>query len=154
VLQDGTATAAGVLAALDSVELAHIAAHGSFRGDNPLFSSIRLDDGPLTVYDFERLRRAPRRIVLPSCDSGRLQPVGADELLGLTAALLPLGTAGIVASLVPINDAATVPLMVALHESLRTGASCAQALHDARRGVPEDPVHRATAVSFVALGAG
>src|SRR6266568_5834212 len=47
VLGSGTATARRVLAALDGAGLAHIAAHGSFRADSPLFSSLRLDDGPL-----------------------------------------------------------------------------------------------------------
>ena len=51
-----------VLGALDGAPLAHIAAHGTFRADSPLFSSLRMDDGPLTVHDFERLGRAP---VLP-----------------------------------------------------------------------------------------
>jgi tetratricopeptide (TPR) repeat protein len=153
LLQDGTATAQGVLDALDGSALAHIAAHGAFRADNPLFSAIRLDDGPLNVYDFERLHRAPYRLVLPSCDSGRMQPVGADELLGLAAALLPLGTAGIVASLVPVNDEATVPVMLALHGALAAGASLAEGLRHARRAVPDDPVHRATAWSYVAVGA-
>ena len=94
VLAGGDATAGRVLAALDGAWLAHIAAHGSFRADSPLFSSLRMHDGPLTVYDFEQLRRAPYRLVLPSCDSGVLAPAGADELLGLVSSLLPLGTAG------------------------------------------------------------
>ena len=55
----GSATAANVLAALDDAWLAHIAAHGTFRADNPMFSSLLLDDGPLTVHDFERLGRKP-----------------------------------------------------------------------------------------------
>ena len=37
----GNATADQVLTALDGAWLAHIAAHGTFRADNPLFSSIR-----------------------------------------------------------------------------------------------------------------
>lgn len=152
VLADGSATAGRVLEALDGSSLAHIAAHGSFRADNPLFSSLRLDDGPLTVYDFERLRRAPYRLVLPACESGRLQPIGADELLGLSTALLPLGTAGIVASLVPVNDPATVPVMLALHGALRRGATLAEALCVARRAAGDDPVCQATARSFIALG--
>jgi CHAT domain-containing protein len=119
----------------------------------PLRSARSLADGALTGYDLERLRRAPYRIVLPSCDSGRLQPVGADELLGLTTALLPLGTAGIVASLVPVDDQATATLMLALHKGLRGTTSLADALHTARRAMPDDPVHHATALSFVALGA-
>jgi CHAT domain-containing protein len=118
-----------------------------------MFSALRMDDGPLSVHDLERLRRAPYRIVLPSCDSARLEQVGADELLGLASALLPLGTAGIVAAVVPVNDQAAVALMLALHEALRAGRSMAEALRDARRALPPDPLHQATGLSFVAIGA-
>ncbi|MEU7857208.1 CHAT domain-containing tetratricopeptide repeat protein [Nonomuraea sp. NPDC049141] len=144
VLADGSATAQGVLAAIDGCRLAHLAAHGTFRADSPLFSSLLLDDGPLTVYDLERLRRAPYRLVLSSCDSGQVAAVGADEVLGPATALLRLGTAGIVASVVPVNDAAAVPVMVALHDGLRRGLSLAEALRAARG---DD-------VSFIAIGAG
>jgi CHAT domain-containing protein len=153
VLGSGSATARRVLAALDGAGLAHIAAHGSFRADSPLFSSLRLDDGPLTVYDLERLRRAPYRVILSSCDSGVLAPAGDDELLGLAHCLAPLGTAGLVASVVPVNDQVTAMLMTALHKHLRGGASLAQALRDARDGTQDDPVRAATAWSFLALGA-
>lgn len=152
VLGDGTATAAAVLRAIDGAELVHIAAHGTFRADSPLFSSLRLDDGPLTVYDLEGLRRGPRRLVLSSCDSGVAAPAGADEVLGLASSLIPLGTSGIVASVVPVNDSAVVPLMIALHRELRGGASLAQALCGARRGLESDPVAAAAGWSFVCLG--
>ena len=151
-LGDGTATAACVLDAIDGAALAHIAAHGTFRADSPLFSALRLDDGPLTVYDLERLRRGPRLLVLSSCDSGVAAPAGADEVLGLASSLIPLGTAGIVASVVPVNDAAVVPLMVALHRELRAGAPVARALRDARRDLEADPVAAATGWSFICLG--
>jgi tetratricopeptide (TPR) repeat protein len=153
VLGSGTATARRVLTALDGAGLAHIAAHGTFRADSPLFSSLRMDDGPLTVYDLERLRRAPYRVIFSSCDSGVLAPAGADELLGLAHTLAPLGTAGIVASVVPVNDQATATLMVALHRHLRGGASLAEALRRARDGTEGEPVLAATAWSFLALGA-
>jgi tetratricopeptide (TPR) repeat protein len=154
VLGGGTATAARVLSAIDGAPLVHIAAHGTFRADSPLFSALQLDDGPLTVYDLERLRRGPRRLVLSSCDSGVVAPVGADEVLGLASSLIPLGTAGIVASVVPVNDVAVVPLMNALHRELRGGASLAEALSDARRESESDPVAAATGWSFICLGAG
>ncbi|HET6737574.1 MAG TPA: CHAT domain-containing protein, partial [Kribbella sp.] len=117
------------------------------------FSSLRLDDGPLTVYDFERLHKAPYRMVLSSCDSGLAKPVGADELLGLSSSLIPLGAAGILASVVPVNDPATAPLMLALHENLRAGQSLAEAFATACRGARDDPVADAASRSFVALGA-
>jgi CHAT domain-containing protein len=152
---DGTAaTADKVLAALDGAWLAHIAAHGIFRADSPLFSSLRMHDGPLTVYDFERLNRAPYRMVLSSCDSGVLAPAGANELLGLVSSLLPLGTAGIVAAIVQVNDEAVVPLMVDLHRHLRAGRTLAEAMHHVRRGFTDDPIQQATAASLVTLGAG
>jgi tetratricopeptide (TPR) repeat protein len=153
LLGDGQATAERVLHALDGAWLAHVAAHGTFRSDSPMFSSLRLDDGPLTVYDFERLRRAPYRLVLSSCESGVAKPVGADELLGLTSSLVPLGAAGILASVVPVNDSAAVPLMIAIHANLQDGQSLAQAFAGARAELDDDPVSVATASSFVALGA-
>jgi tetratricopeptide (TPR) repeat protein len=153
ILGQGTATAEHVLRALDGAWLAHIAAHGTFRADNPLFSSIQLDDGPLIVHDFERLGRSPYWLVLSSCDSGVAAPVGADELLGLASSLVPLGAVGIVASIVPVNDQAAVPLMLALHDGLQRGAALPAALLAARKATSDDPLAAATAHSFVALGA-
>ena len=153
LLGQGSATAERVLGALDGAWLAHIAAHGTFRADNPLFSSIQLDDGPLTVHDFERLGRAPYWLVLSSCDSGVAAAVGADELLGLASSLVPLGAVGIVASVVPVNDPAAVPLMLALHDALQEGATLPGALLAARKATSGDPLAEATAHSFIALGA-
>ena len=152
VLAGGSAVADRVMAAMDGAWLVHIAAHGTFRADSPLFSAIELDDGPLTVYDLERLKRAPYRIVLSSCDSAVGEAVGADELLGLVSALISLGSAGVVASVVPVNDPATVPLMLALHERLLGGCGLAEALALARHAVGPDSVAQATAHSFIALG--
>jgi tetratricopeptide (TPR) repeat protein len=154
VLADGEATTGQVLSALDGAWLAHVAAHGTFRADSPLFSSLRMHDGPLSVYDFEQLRRAPHRLVLSSCDSGVLAPVGADELLGLVSSLLPLGTAGIIASVAQLNDYAVVPMMVDLHRHLSAGRTLAESMCSVRREVTGDPVQRATAASLLALGAG
>jgi CHAT domain len=155
VLAGGAATARRVLTALDGAPLAHIAAHGTFREDNPLFSALRMDDGPLTVHDLEGLRRAPYRLVLSSCDSGLLAAAGANDLLGLATSLIPRGTAGIVATVVPVNDQATAGLMVELHRQLRGGGTLGRALRDARTAAwaGGDPVQAATACSFSMLGA-
>ena len=142
-----------MLAALDGCWLAHIAAHGTFRADNPLFSSLQLDDGPLTVYDLEGLRRAPHRLVLSSCESGRAVPAGADELLGLASSMMPMGTVGIVAAVVPVNDRVTPGIMDSLHERVAQGAGFPDALRLARMAVAtDDPATLATACSFLALG--
>jgi len=153
VLTDGDATAEAVLEAMDGASLVHVAAHGTFRADSPLFSALELDDGPLTVYDLERLERAPHRVVLSSCSSAVGGPSGADELLGLVSALVALGSAGVVASVVPVNDPATVPLMLGLHGRLRDGDDLAEALAQARASAGDGQVARTAAQSFIALGA-
>lgn len=152
VLDGDDATVAASLEALDGAGLAHVAAHGHFREDSPLFSSLTLADGPLLVHDLQRLRRPPHRVVLSACESGVMQPVGDQELLGLAAALLSMGTAGVVSSLAEVDDAATVEVMVALHASLRRGEGLGDALLAARSVAAGDPVLTATAASFTVLG--
>jgi tetratricopeptide (TPR) repeat protein len=154
VLAGAEATAEKVLYELDGAWLAHVAAHGVFRADSPLFSSLRMHDGPLTVYDFEQLRQAPYRMILSSCESGALAPAGSDELLGLVSSLLPLGTSGIIAATLPLNDHAIVPVMVGLHRHLRAGRNLAESMCNVRRELIGDPVQQATAASLITLGAG
>jgi tetratricopeptide (TPR) repeat protein len=151
VLADGDATAGNVLAGLNGAWLAHIAAHGAFRADNPLFSDLQLADGPLTVYDVEGIASAPHRLVLSACESGREAAVGADELLGVASSLMRLGTTGIVAAVVPVNDEATGAVMASLHEAVAAGSGFPQALLAARNAAAS-PLELATACSFVALG--
>ncbi|MBO0838456.1 MAG: CHAT domain-containing protein, partial [Actinobacteria bacterium] len=141
-----------VIATIDGASLAHIAAHGKLRVDNPMFSELRLADGPLTIYDFERLRRPPYRLVLSACDSGRVAAVGTDELLGLATTLLGMGSAGVVSSITVVDDAATVPVMESIHTSLEAGADLANAMLASRQQALGTPIELATAASFIGLG--
>jgi tetratricopeptide (TPR) repeat protein len=149
------ATVDAVLRGLDGAAVAHIAAHGRVRSDNPLFSALELADGPLTVYDLERLGRAPRLVLLSACQSGVGHVLAGDEMMGLTAALFALGTRTVVATVIPVPDQATRPIMLALHRGLRRGLSPARALAQARQETdPGDLTQFATAAGFVCFGAG
>ena len=148
-------TCRAVCAALDGADLAHVAAHGRFRSDNPLFSSLQLADGPLTVYDLESLRRAPRTLVLSACDSGLSDVQPGDELMGLAAAVFALGTRTLVASLFPVADSVTRVLMLAFHAGLRRGLVPAEALARAQTSVAANgPAGIAAASAFACFGAG
>jgi CHAT domain-containing protein len=146
VLQGKAATAAAALKALDGVALAHVACHGHFRSDSPLFSSLELADGPLNVYELQNLRQAPDVVVLSACDLATSDLHPGDELLGVAAALLAMGTRTIVASVVPVPDAAVKRLMLAFHRNLLTGDAPATALARAQS--------RAPVAGFVCLGSG
>ena len=146
------ASVAKTLEVLDGARLAHVAAHGTFRADAPMFSSLQLSDGPLTVHDLDRLNRPPAEMVLSACDSGNAAPIGAHEALGLVSSLLAMGTSTVLASVVPVNDRATVGVMRNVHEVVGRGGSLAEGWLAARR-LAKDPLSRATAAAFTAWGA-
>jgi hypothetical protein len=135
VLTGAQATVPALLAALDGADLGHVAAHGRFRADNPLLSQLRLVDGPLTVYDLDGLRRPPGCLLLAACDVGSAEVLAGDELIGVAAALLSMGTRTVVATSLPVPDELAGRLMVALHRRLRAGDGPAAALAAARQEV-------------------
>ncbi|WIV61802.1 CHAT domain-containing protein [Amycolatopsis nalaikhensis] len=148
-----SSTVDAVLSGLATARLAHLAAHGQLSTDNPLFSRLRLHDGPLIVHDLERLARVPHTLVLASCESGRSVVRTGDELLGLSATFIAHGTAQLVASVVPIPDGETVPLMVSLHRRLAKGEPAAAALAAAQLELRDgDPASLAAAAGFTCLG--
>ncbi|MBB5872948.1 tetratricopeptide (TPR) repeat protein [Allocatelliglobosispora scoriae] len=152
VLVGPQATVRATLTAIDGARYAHLAAHGAFRADNPLFSHINLADGPMTVHDLTTLRKAPDLVVLSACDTGLSAVHPGDELMGLTATLLSAGTRTLVASIGPVNDEATRELMLSLHGHLGAGLDPAAAMAAAQHKAP--PEHWATAHSFTCFGAG
>lgn len=148
-------TASHVVRCLELVaqaDVVHFACHGSFRTDNPMFSSLRVADGPLMIYDFERLSRFPETVVLSACSAANARFLQGGSLLGLAAALTTLGVANVVAPLTPVLDASAGGVMTALHAAMVAGRTPAEALATATAGAEND-TERATAGAFVVLGA-
>lgn len=146
ILTGPDATVGATLRALDGAAIAHIAAHGHFREDNPLFSALMLADGPLTVYDLERLGAAPAAIMLAACDSAMSPVRPGDEMTGLAAALLAVGTRTVVAPLLPFPDETGGAPAHTWHRLVRQGTAPAAALATAARDV--------AATALICLGFG
>jgi tetratricopeptide (TPR) repeat protein len=143
-----------VTRALDGAGLAHLACHGYIRADNPIFSSMLLSDGQLTVHELDQRGIAPYRMVLAACESGSDVIYEGNEMLGFVSTLLARGTAGLVASAVVVPDWDVVPLMRSLHECVRHGHTLAEALHHARGRVDrQDPASFVIWCAFNAFGA-
>ena len=98
-----------------------------------MFSSLQLADGQLTVFNLERLKATPRLLVLSACESGLSDVRPGDELLGLSAAVLSLGTTNLMASVVAVPDGTTAALMVEVHRRLRSGETPPASLAHARQ---------------------
>jgi hypothetical protein len=125
-------------------DLAHLACHGQFRSDSPLFSALELSDGQLTLYEMLSRGVAPHRVVLASCNSGSHRSYAGNEMLGFVGAMMSNGSAGVAAAEMPIPDGACAGSMTVLHERISRGDSLASAVWHARAalaaGGPEEYV--------------
>ena len=146
VLLGADASVAATLSLLQRCDLVHLAAHGRFRNDSPLFSSVELNDGPLTVVDLDMLGGVADTIVLPVCNAATASVQAGDELIGPTAALLRLGVRTVVAPGRPIPDEASVDVMLRFHGLLIAGSTAAQALAELRSGSHDDSAALAAAL--------
>ena len=111
----------------------HVATHGFFRRDNPLFSAIRLGDGFLSLFDLYRLDLGANLVTLSGCSTGVSAVVGGDEVLGLTRGLLHAGARAVLLSLWDVQDVSTAEYMACFYEKLAGGCSAAVASHQAVR---------------------
>ena len=106
----------------------HVAAHGTHRHDSPLFSSLRLADGPLYAYELDPDQGMPACVTLSACEAGLATLRPGDEGLGLTHVLLHLGVASVTAGVARVRDDVAAATMQRVHEEMAAGATSAEAL--------------------------
>lgn len=154
-LQGEAATCAAVLAALGAAHLAHVVCHGRFRLDSPMFSTLEMADGGLSLYELERSERMPATLVLSACDLGMARSERGDESLGVATGLLSAGASTVVVNPAAVPDSsATAEFMMHLHQELSAGGGPAESTAAARSRLDlHDPEHMAVA-AFVPIGAG
>jgi len=130
----------------------HIAAHGIFRADNPMFSSLKLGDSWLNLFDIFNLQLGAELTTLSACETGMSAVWEGDELLGLARGFLYAGTPSLVVSLWTVNDRSTAQLMQRFYEGLRDGLSKACALRNAILHVKDTFLHPYYWAPFILLG--
>jgi CHAT domain-containing protein/tetratricopeptide (TPR) repeat protein len=108
-------------------QFVHIATHGVFRKDNAMFSSIRLGDGPLSVYDLYQLQLSAELVTLSGCGTGLSVTVGGDEQVGLVRGLLYAGAAAVMLTLWDAHDRSTADFMQVFYTRIKQGSSKARA---------------------------
>jgi CHAT domain-containing protein/predicted negative regulator of RcsB-dependent stress response len=111
--------------------LIHIATHGRFRQDNPMFSAIRMGDSFLSLFDLYQLRLPVELITLSGCSTGLNVVAAGDELIGLARGLLHAGAQSLILSLWDVHDTSTAEFMTAFYRRVGTGESKAEALRSA-----------------------
>ena len=113
-------------------DLIHLACHGQFRPENPMFSSLHLADGWVTVQDICNQKLKAGLVTLSACETGLSNIFAGDEILGLARGFISAGAASLVVSLWSVNDEATGKLMKQFYTSLQRGMSVAASLRSAQ----------------------
>ncbi|MDM7832177.1 CHAT domain-containing protein [Cellulomonas edaphi] len=150
VLVGQEATVARMVELLASPGVVHLAAHGRHEPDNPLFSSVRLADGPLFAHELDMGGTVPELVLLSSCEVGRASIRAGGEALGLASVLLRTGVGCVVAAVAPLPDETALRVMTRTHALLRDQVPIAQAVATA---VEEHRAQSGALVPLVCFGA-
>jgi CHAT domain-containing protein len=132
--------------------LIHIATHGMYRQDNPMFSGIRLSDGYLNLYDLYHLRLNARLVTLSGCATGMNFVAAGDELLGLERGLFYAGATSLLLSLWDVHDRSTAELMQQFYQEYIPSGDAAASLQAATRCLREENPHPYFWAPFVLTG--
>jgi CHAT domain-containing protein len=149
---DEQATLSALHAHASTADVLHLTCHGQFRQDNPLFSSLRLADGVLTVQDTYNLELNCRLVVLSACETGVSAITPGDELIGLVRGFFAVGVLVLLVSLWLVDDDATAALMMHVYARLRNGDGVAAALRAAQYEMLRLYAHPYSRSPFVLFG--
>ena len=138
------ATKAQVLKQLSSVQLVHIAAHGSMEAGevaltpDPARTSLMptKEDYMLTMTDVLSVRLRARLVVLSCCHSGQGE-VKAEGVVGIARAFMGAGARSVLVTLWAIDDEATLEFMKKFYYCLVDGKSSSESLNQARKCLKE-----------------
>jgi CHAT domain-containing protein len=130
----------------------HIATHGLFRQDNPMFSSIRLGRSELNLFDIYDLQLSAELVTLSGCGTGLNVVVGGDELLGLVRGLLYAGAQAVVVTLWDVNDESSSELMKIFYEQIWSAPNKAVALRRAMAELRQSHPHPYHWAPFLLIG--
>ncbi|HUF98302.1 MAG TPA: CHAT domain-containing tetratricopeptide repeat protein [Ilumatobacter sp.] len=150
------ATASTMRSLFRSTDLVHVAAHGTFRSDRPLMSSVRLADGEAHLAEVIPPEVRTALVVLSSCEGGANGVSDGSEVLGLSSVLLARGAAAVLAPLTVVRDLECAEFVVDVHRELVGGADLADALAKVRQRwfADHDLSRWAVASSFSCFGSG
>lgn len=146
------ATLATFLQHAPGKRLLHLATHGLFRADNPLFSGLRFADGWLLARDLYGMRLDAELVTLSACRTGVSDVAPGDELFGLVRGFLAAGVKSLAVSLWPADDTATARLMGLFYEALLAGETPSAALRRAQTTLRAELPHPYYWAPFCVIG--
>ena len=151
-LSGDRATRENLLSAAPRASFLHLASHGYFRRDNPMFSFLKLADAHLHFYSLLDLRLNAEMVTLSACHTGVNKVFPGDELHGLLRGFLYAGAPSVVASLWAVSDRSTADFMREMYSRIRAGESKRSALRHAQIAIKDAYGHPYYWAPFVLMG--
>ncbi|HKR94455.1 MAG TPA: CHAT domain-containing protein, partial [Candidatus Angelobacter sp.] len=130
----------------------HIATHGYFRQDNPMFSSLRLGTSQLSLFDLYQLQFDAELVTLSGCGTGMNVVIGGDELIGLVRGLLYAGAQTLMVSLWEVHDQSTAEFMGDFYRNFKSSANKANALRKSVLNLKQKHRHPYYWAAFALVG--
>ena len=132
--------------------LLHVATHGIYRQDNPMFSGIKMGDGYLNLYDLYQMRLGARLVTLSGCATGMNFVADGDELLGLQRGLFCAGATSLLLSLWDVHDRSAAELMQQFYSSYIASGDMAGSLRAAMLSLRAQHPHPYFWAPFILAG--
>jgi CHAT domain-containing protein len=151
-LTGAEATRDNLLRVAPRARFLHLASHGYFRRDNPMFSFLKLADSPLNFYSLLDLKLNAELVTLSACHTGVNTVFPGDELHGLMRGFLYAGAPSLVVSLWAVSDRSTSDLMQEMYSHIRAGKSKREALRLAQIKVKDAYGHPYYWAPFILMG--
>jgi len=149
---DDAATIGALRLHSTDADVVHLACHGQFRSDNPLFSALLLADGWFTVRDAYSLRLNNALVTLSACETGANVVAPGDELIGLARGFFSAGARSVLLSLWMVDDEATNRMMVDFYREVKAGSSLSTSLRAAQLKMLKEMPHPFFWSPFVLVG--
>ena len=117
-----------------------------------MFSSIRMGNSYLSLYDLYQLHLPVELVTLSGCATGLNVVAAGDELIGLARGLFQAGAQSLLLSLWDVHDQSTADFMTAFYRRFQAGEDKATAVREAMLELRKTYPHPYQWAPFVLMG--
>jgi len=132
----------------------HFTGHARYRADNPFYSSLSLEDGPLFGADFRLKNCRVGLVTLAACRTAHQSVQPGEEATGLVRCLLEMGSRNVVGSHWAVSDHSVVVWMNHYYKAILAGRTVREAVREASLTTREEYPSVYDWASFSVYGAG
>lgn len=125
----------------EKFDLFHVAAHARHDPNEPMLSSILLEDGSISAAELAIEGPICRAAILLGCSSGRLSSASSTEVDGLIRAFLARSAEFVIGSAWELSDVASEIFSGRFYAEMQRGASVLSALSLGRQAIREKFPH-------------